>query len=58
MQLRGQVLKQEAHPALNGLGGDDVIVIQHEGDISGTTAGHLADQYPQHRHGPQGLRGA
>ena len=39
--MRGQVLKQEDHPALNGLGGDDVVVIQHERDVEPTRSGQM-----------------
>ena len=57
MQLRGQVLQQEGHPALNGVGGDDVVVIQHEGEIACITAHQVIGQHGQHGLRWRGLRG-
>jgi hypothetical protein len=58
MHLRWQVLQQEDHPTMNGLGSDGVVVIEHEGKICGTTVGHLADQHSQHHLWQRRLRGA
>src|SRR2546428_2952320 len=36
VQLRGQVLHEIHHPTMNGVGGDDVVVIQYERKIAST----------------------
>ncbi len=58
MQLWGQVLQQKAHPALNGLGTEDVVVIQHEGKIASTTLHEVIGKHGQHGFWRCGLRGA
>jgi hypothetical protein len=57
MQLRGQVLQQEGQPLVNRLGSEDVVIIQHQGELAATPVGHLADQHSQHRLGRGRLRG-
>ena len=57
MHLRGQVLQQEGHPPLNGVGGDDVVVIQHERNIACTTVHEIIRQHGQHGLWRRGLRG-
>jgi hypothetical protein len=58
MQLRGQVLQEKGHAALNGFGADDVVVIQHQGDITFTAFHEIIGQHGQHRLWWRGLRGA
>jgi hypothetical protein len=57
MQLRGQVLQQEGHPALNGLGGDDMVVIQHKRNITSIALHQFIRQHSQHGLWRRGLRG-
>ena len=56
VQLRGQVLQQEGHPPLNGVGGDDVVVIQHEGNITSATVHEVIREHGQHGLWWRGLR--
>ena len=54
---RRQVLQQEGHPALNGLGGNDMLVIQHEDNIHSTTLHEVIGEHGQHGLRRRRLRG-
>ena len=56
VQLRRQMLQQEGHPPLNGVGSDDMVVVQHEGEIPYVTAHQVIRQHGQHGLWWRGLR--
>jgi hypothetical protein len=43
------VLQQESHPTLNGLAAENVVIIQHKGNIPSTMLHEVIGQHGQHR---------